>query len=177
MPEPRSFAFTSEHVLGTLGCTIAIASGSFALYMNLYGPSQPNVNGREYLTIFAQGRQKAQAEKISGITSTADATDPLAIDLLPTGSIARSGVIDRHGLASPSGERAEPLPPSPLKNFRLRDVFDDTALIEDHQQLRIAKVGTVLAGAGRVTSIEQRNGHWIVVTSEGIITDHITSDK
>jgi len=135
------------------------------------------MNGREYLTIFAQGRQRAQAEKISGITSATDPADPLAIDPLPTGSIAPSGVIERNGSASPAGEKAGLLPPSPLKNFRLRDVFDDTALVEDNQQLRIAKVGTVLAGAGRVISIEQRDGHWVVVTSEGIITDHITSDK
>ncbi len=177
LPGLRSFAFTSEHAWGTLGCTIALASGGFAVYMNLYGPSEPNVNGREYLTIFAQASHRTLNPATSDAAAPADPQNSPEIDPFPTGSIAPGEATQQSAAHLPIADKRGLAKPSLLKDFTLRDVFEDTALVEDHARLRIVKVGTVLEGAGRVTSIEQRDGQWIVVTSLGVIAGRPTSDK
>ncbi len=173
LPGLRLSAVTSEHVLGTIGCAIAVASGSFGLYMNLYGPSEPDVNGREYLTIFAQASHRSKSFAPVDAAGALARSDSPGIDPAPTGSILDGKA--QH--EDPATGGVGPAKPSLLKDFRLRDVFGDTALVEDHARLRIVQVGTVLSGAGRVMSIEQHDGQWSVVTSEGVITNRATNDN
>jgi hypothetical protein len=45
------------------------------------------------------------------------------------------------------------------------------ALIDSPEGLREVRPGTVLPYAGLVTSIEQQDGRWIVITSQGVIRE------
>jgi hypothetical protein len=60
-------------------------------------------------------------------------------------------------------------PPAPLRNYVLREVFRGGALVEGRQGMIEIYPGAELPGAGRVRSVERRDGKWVVVTSAGVI--------
>lgn len=70
---------------------------------------------------------------------------------------------------------AAPPPPAlrtpVLHGWTVRDVFRGTALIQSRRigMLEVSP-GDVIPGIGRIESIRQDNGRWVVVTSRGLIT-------
>ena len=56
-----------------------------------------------------------------------------------------------------------------LPGYVLRDVFRGGALIESRYGLIEVFPGVQLPGAGRVRSVEKRDGRWVVVTTAGVI--------
>ncbi len=56
-----------------------------------------------------------------------------------------------------------------LRSYVLRDVFRGGALVEGRHGVVEVVPGADLPGAGRVRSVERRDGRWVVVTSAGII--------
>jgi hypothetical protein len=56
-----------------------------------------------------------------------------------------------------------------LKNYRLRDVFAEFALVEAPHGVLLVREGGTLESVGRVTSIEQREQRWVVTTTAGVI--------
>ena len=60
-------------------------------------------------------------------------------------------------------------PKIPPNVYVLRDVHDGVAVVEDRTGLHEVVPGEVLAGIGRVESIERRGRRWVVVTSNGLI--------
>ncbi len=65
-----------------------------------------------------------------------------------------------------AGERAGE---KPLRAYVLREVFRGGALVEGRRGLVEAVPGVELPGAGRVRSVERRDGRWVVVTTAGVI--------
>ena len=57
----------------------------------------------------------------------------------------------------------------PLRNYVLREVFRGGALVEGRMGVMEAAPGVELPGAGRVRSVERRDGRWVVVTTAGVI--------
>jgi hypothetical protein len=60
--------------------------------------------------------------------------------------------------------------PKTLVGYKIRDVYNDSALIETGRGLISVSVGDLLPGAGQVTAIQKRAGHWIVMTESGEIS-------
>jgi hypothetical protein len=58
-----------------------------------------------------------------------------------------------------------------LKNYRLRDVFAEFALVEAPHGVLLVKAGGNLENVGRVTAIEQREQRWVVLTTAGVIVN------
>jgi hypothetical protein len=56
-----------------------------------------------------------------------------------------------------------------VPNYVLRDVFRGGAIIEGRHGLIEVAPGATLPGAGRVRSVERRDGRWVVVTTTGLI--------
>lgn len=56
-----------------------------------------------------------------------------------------------------------------LRGYVLRDVFRGGALVESRYGLMEVFPGVQLPGAGRVRSVEKRDGRWVVVTTAGFI--------
>jgi hypothetical protein len=56
-----------------------------------------------------------------------------------------------------------------LRGYVLRDVFRGGALVESRYGLMEVFPGVQLPGAGRVRSVEKRDGRWVVVTTAGLI--------
>jgi hypothetical protein len=59
---------------------------------------------------------------------------------------------------------------SAVAGWSVRDVYGNTALIQNRQGTKEVTKGDNIPGLGRIHSIQQQNGHWVVVTSRGIIS-------
>jgi hypothetical protein len=79
--------------------------------------------------------------------------------------------------AAPSPEQRLP-PPVPIKEISrvsvvpgwvVRGVYEGTALIQGRIGLVEVEVGDPLPGGGRVQAIRRQDGHWVVVTTKGLI--------
>lgn len=66
-------------------------------------------------------------------------------------------------------EKAREPEASPIHSYVLRDVFRGGALVESRHGLMEVFPGVQLPGAGRVRSVEKRDGRWVVVTTTGVI--------
>jgi hypothetical protein len=69
-------------------------------------------------------------------------------------------------------------PPTPIKEISrmsvvpgwvVRSVYDGAALIQGRIGMIEVEVGDPLPGGGRVEAIRRQDGHWVVVTSKGLI--------
>jgi hypothetical protein len=69
-------------------------------------------------------------------------------------------------------------PPTPIKEISrvsvvpgwvVRSVYDGAALIQGRVGTIEVEVGDPLPGGGRVEAIKRQDGHWVVVTSKGLI--------
>lgn len=59
----------------------------------------------------------------------------------------------------------QPLPAN--SGFRLMHVANGRALIEDARGMYIVRVGSILPDNSRLATLEQREGAWVIVTSNG----------
>lgn len=91
--------------------------------------------------------EKASAEKTASVEKVAKA-DPET-----TGSLSKPTASERV-----------------VRNWVVRDVYDGVALLEGRggDQIEVER-GARAPGAGRVRSIQRRNGEWVVVTDSGVI--------
>ncbi|MFI5013170.1 MAG: hypothetical protein ACHQAY_12575 [Hyphomicrobiales bacterium] len=168
--------FTSERGLGLAGLALAVASGSFAGYMISDTDRQPRFSGAEYLTVFAKltptGRGAATSTPQGRPSDRATEADDLATASLPRNVLPGADDGALTPAATPIGQPVSaPDATAALKGYVLRSVFRGAALIESRDGLREVKPGAILPNVGLVTSIEQRDGAWVVVTSKGIITE------
>lgn len=145
-------------LLGSLGVSAAAAAASFAAYMVATGSGAGAGTGPARV-VLAQGAGVEHGRVWAhGVPPAAsDPTDGPALDFTPTGTVPGAAT-------PPQAPRAAPLP-----DFAVRDVFDDTALVEAHGTLQMVQAGAVIAGAGEVLSIERRDSGWVVVTAGGLI--------
>lgn len=66
------------------------------------------------------------------------------------------------------GGEARPDQPFPGKGgFRLLHVANGRAMIEDHSGMYMVRIGSILPDNSKLATIEQRDGHWVIVTSSG----------
>ncbi|MCF3639580.1 flagellar protein [Rhizobium sp. TRM95111] len=87
-----------------------------------------------------------------------------ALDRLSTATVPGVGAEKKLGTPTETGME-QPLPaPS---GFRLMHVANGRALIEDASGMYIVRVGSVLPDNSRLATLEQRNGKWVIVTSNG----------
>lgn len=89
--------------------------------------------------------------------------DPLATATVPgLGKERTLGVPIETGLD-------QPLPVA--TGFRLMHVANGRALIEDARGMYIVRVGSILPDNSRLATLEQRNGNWVIVTSNGDVIE------
>lgn len=88
-----------------------------------------------------------------------DGADPIATATTPgLGKEKSLGVPVETGLD-------QPLPVA--TGFRLMHVANGRALIEDARGMYIVRVGSILPDNSRLATLEQRDGVWVIVTSNG----------
>ncbi|WP_313523564.1 flagellar protein [Shinella sp.] len=86
------------------------------------------------------------------------------VDPVATASATDEGNETKLGAPIDSG-LDQPLPAS--TGFRLMHVANGRALIEDARGMYIVRVGSILPDNSRLATLEQRDGAWVIVTSNG----------
>jgi hypothetical protein len=135
------------------GMAMAVGSIVFAGAMLLQHDRQPQINGLQYLSIFAELRgpsRPALAEPPPVATANRRVADD-ALDMAPTGAIA-------------GGAAGGPIA---AKSYRIIAVEPGMAWLSDGAQTRVVKPGDVAPGLGRVASIVKRDGRWALVDESG----------
>ena len=62
---------------------------------------------------------------------------------------------------------AEDQPFPATSGFRLLHVANGRALIEDSSGMYVVRVGSILPDESRLATLEERDGKWVIVTSNG----------
>ena len=119
--------------------------------------------------------EKAQAEPAAKLARLSEAVDKLRAAspaaALPVAAAPVAAKDVTGSIASP------PTPPKPevgrlptVEGWVLRDVANGGALIEGRRGIYEVYAGDPVPGLGRVDAIRRQDGHWVVVTSKGLIT-------
>jgi hypothetical protein len=164
----RALRRISDFGLGATGAGIALASVAFAFVMMKADIPDASFGGSEYLLLFTRPLHPPGAPIGAPSTKTADRSLNPNIDFMATGTVrpgprpADSADDQRH---VPQGPRL------PLKDYVLRSVRGGIATISGPTGHFIVESGSLMPNGDQVLSIDRRGGHWVVVTSTGIIED------
>ncbi|WP_041367398.1 hypothetical protein [Methylocella silvestris] len=147
------------------GVVVAVGSVSFAAVMISRDNSHPLFGGVEHLMIFAQ--------PIGGSHNHSEPAESQKhpVDYSATGSIDQSGHMDVAAGAAKRGETSAAAPRGALKGYVVSFSAKDAIMVQSAKGSFAAAPGTALPDAGRILSIENRNGRWVVVTERGTITE------
>ncbi len=165
-------ALTVDHGLVAAGIAAAVGSASFAGFMMTRDNSHPMFGGIEHLMIFAQPIGGAH----SNHEPTAKPHEKRAVDYNTTGSIAQPAKHDvEHNKATDGarprfGAQIDPASAT-MKGYVLRLARKGGVSIEGPGGSYPAAPGTTLPDAGRILSLENRNGRWVVTTENGRIAE------
>ncbi|AKI02161.1 hypothetical protein IMCC20628_03472 [Hoeflea sp. IMCC20628] len=90
---------------------------------------------------------------------------PSAFDPITTATVPESGDA-ANGDTSPALQAAsQSFPGKP--RYRLLHVANGRALIEDKSGMYLVRIGSVLPDNSRLATLEERDGNWVIITSNG----------
>jgi len=91
--------------------------------------------------------------------------EPSAFDPIITATVSASG--DEANGAPPATQvvPSQSFPGKP--SYKLLHVANGRALIEDKSGMYIVRIGSVLPDNSRLATLEQRDGQWVIITSNG----------
>jgi len=159
----------SDFVVGVLGVTLGLVCALFPWYI-FFNPEQFGV--REF--VFSGQRGDSGTEQVVYQPGRigqpfAEADVPMMpLDFIPTATVAPNQ--EQQARQATASVEDQPFP-SDLVTFRLVHVANGRAMIEDGDGLWIVQPGSRLPDASKVSSIEQRNGRWVLVTSHDKIVE------
>ena len=159
----------SDLVVAALGITLGLCCALFPWYIFMnqdefgvramkFGGSSDVASGPIYLG--------DQGERV-GAPMSAEDIPPMKLDLFATGTPSRAPV---DGEASVVSIEDQPFPGDEI-NFELVYVANGRAMISDDTGLWVVQAGSKLPDNSRVSSIEQRSGKWVIVTSADAVVE------
>jgi hypothetical protein len=119
--------------------------------------------------------EKAEAEPAAKLAKLAEAVDklraapaaPAVVAAAPAAAKEVTGSIAPPAVAPAPKVEVARMPT--VEGWVLRDVANGGALIEGRQGIYEVYAGDPVPGLGRVDAIRRQDGHWVVVTSRGLI--------
>ena len=159
-PSPKADR-RSDIVVAALGITLGLICALFPWYIffnqEQFGVQAIKFGGRGTNT----GWSSVDLRPGSGTAPlTAQDVPSIALDMFPTGTPAASP----EEASDAPGIDQQPFPAESF-DFHLVHVANGRAMIEDDTGLWIVQHGSTLPDNSQVTSIEQRGGEWVLVTS------------
>jgi hypothetical protein len=112
----------------------------------------------------AERVDRAQAEPAAKLAVITD-----SVSRLEQRIAAAAPAQDVTGSVPPRAEAKEPPKPAILQGWVIRDIYRGRALVEGRNGYFEIAAGSDLPGVGRVETITQQNGRWVVVTPKGLI--------
>lgn len=147
----------SDIVIAALGVTLGLICALFPWYI-FFNQDQFGVQAIKFGgTGTNSGRSGGGVVAERSAPLTAKDVPDANLDLLATGTVQ-----DEPNRASPPEE--QPFPADAGK-FRMVHVANGRAMIEDDAGVWIVQRGSMLPDSSQVSSIEQRKGRWVMVTS------------
>ena len=120
--------------------------------------------------------ERAQSERAARLTKAAEILDRLErrAGIVPaketTGSIAAQPVAATPATVPAAAPPASPQSPN-VPGWTVRDVYRGVAVVQRGRSgLMEVEAGDTVPYLGRIESIRRKDGHWVVVTSKGVIT-------
>jgi len=167
-------ALTVDHGLVAAGVAAAIGSASFAGFMVTRDNSHPLFGGIEHLMIFAQpigatGGLRRQEPEMAMVRSVdTDATGSIKLPPLRAGD---DGAVSAWSGAPPDVADKPDAARAPVKGYVLRFTRKGAMVVDGPKGSYGAAPGVVLPDRGRILSIQNRNGRWVVLTENGMIAE------
>ena len=147
----------SDLVIAALGITLGLICASFPWYI-FFNQDQFGVQAMKFGgTGTNSGRAGGGVVAQRSAPLTAKDVPAANLDLLATGTVQDD--------ANPAPAPDEQPFPADAAKFRMVHVANGRAMIEDDAGLWIVQRGSILPDSSQVSSIEQRNGKWVMVTS------------
>jgi len=126
--------------------------------------------------------EKAQAEPAAKLAKLSETVDKLRAAQASATTAAAAAAPAKEVTGSIPQQAAAATPPAPaappkpevarlptVEGWVLRDVANGSALIESRRGMYEVYAGDPIPGLGRVDAIRRQDGHWVVVTSKGLI--------
>lgn len=146
----------SDFVIAALGVTLGLICALFPWYI-FFNQEQFGVQAIKFGgTGTNSGRAGGGVMAERSAPLTAKDLPNTNIDLLATGTVQDASKME------PPGD--QPFPADVAK-FRMVHVANGRAMIEDDTGLWMVQRGSTLPDSSKVSSIEQRNGKWVMLTS------------
>jgi hypothetical protein len=147
----------SDLVFAALGITLGLICALFPWYI-FFNQDQFGVQAIKF------GGSGTNAGRVSGGSQMENAGQPLTANDVPDVDLFATGTLQDPGdPAKAPGADEQPFPADP--KFRMVHVANGRAMIEDDAGLWIVQRGSKLPDSSLVSSIEQRGGKWVMVTS------------
>ena len=157
---------TTDKILAGTGVMLAAMAAFFPWYVFL-NPEKFSVPALwEGTTRDLPETPGREVVSVSPAAMVDDDKDPAlqSVDPVATASATSEGKETKLGSPIDSG-LDQPLPAN--TGFRLMHVANGRALIEDARGMYIVRVGSILPDNSRLATLEQRDGAWVIVTSNG----------
>lgn len=147
----------SDIVFAALGITLGLICALFPWYI-FFNQDQFGVQAIKF------GGSGTNAGRVSGGSQMENSGQPLTANDVPDVDLFATGTLqDPDDKTQPPGVDEQPFPADP--KFRMVHVANGRAMIEDDAGLWIVQRGSKLPDTSTVSSIEQRGGKWVMVTS------------
>jgi len=147
----------SDFVIAALGVTLGLICALFPWYI-FFNQDQFGVQAIKF------GGSGTNAGRVSGGSQMENSGQPLTANDVPDVDLFATGTLQHPEDETQSpGADEQPFPGDP--KFRMVHVANGRAMIEDDAGLWIVQRGSKLPDASTVSSIEQRGGKWVMVTS------------
>lgn len=167
-PTAKSRDRRSDFTVAALGVTLGLICALFPWYI-FFNPDEFGVRAMK----FGGGGMGTGPIVLGDLPDRVGAPvasqdiPPMEIDLRTTGTAKKSE--DEDGKGAP-GLTEQPFPAS-VASFRLVQVANGRAMIEDDTGLFVVEPGSMLPDSTRVKTIEQRDGRPVLVTEAGVVLE------
>ena len=155
----------SDRALTAAGIALAAGAALFPWYVFLHGDQfgiRPDSLGETRDLPAGQAREVFSISPLAMTDNTKD--EATTVDPLVTATISKIGSEKAKG-----AELKEDQPFPGKGAFRLLHVANGRAMIEDNTGMYMVQIGSILPDNSRVATLEQRDGKWVIITSNGEI--------
>jgi len=163
----RKGLFTADRVIGWSGAMLALVAAFFPWYVFL----NEDKFGLEFIRQITSRDLPERAGKAIVAASPSGIGDrdnntvlPKPEDQIITGTVPAAAEEDHQDASIPD----QPFPSGP-RVFRLLHVVKGQAMIEDRTGIYVVRQGDSLPDLSKVSSLEERDGKWVIVTDKGVV--------